>query len=112
MAKPIFTWYADLNAQRSVKPNVHKTSFGDGYEQRIAVGINNKPKKWNVRFTRDTSEANAILSFLETRGGLEAFTWTDPNNVTSDYVCREWSSNQKMFGVYEVAAVFEQVFEA
>ena len=31
-----FTWIASIGASLTVKPNVRKVSFGDGYEQRLA----------------------------------------------------------------------------
>ena len=111
MSKPVFTWSPDLGAQRSVKPNVMQTKFGDGYELRVPIGINSKPKTWGVTFTRDVITASAILDFLDARGGSEAFTWVDPMNVNSTYVCREWSSSQSDPGIYVVSATFEQVFE-
>lgn len=112
MAKPAFTWDADLGAQRSVKPSINQTKFGDGYELRVPIGINFKPKTWSVTFTRDLAVASAILNFLDARGGSEAFTWVDPMNVDSTYVCREWSSSQSERGIYTITATFEQVFES
>ncbi len=112
MAKEVFSWLPDIGAQQSVKPGVHSTKFGDGYEVRTPLGINNKPKKWSVRFSKGALEAQAILAFLESHGGSKSFTWTDPMGVIGNYVCREWSSSQKMTGIYEVTGSFEQVFEA
>lgn len=112
MSKPNFIWNADLGSQRSVKPSVNVTKFGDGYEVRTPTGINTKPKEWEVRFTRNVDEINAILAFLEARAGVEAFTWTDVTNTTATYVARSWSVSQKMFGIYELNTTFEQVFEA
>ena len=33
------------------EPRVRAVKFGDGYEQRIASGINNDPQKWSFAFT-------------------------------------------------------------
>lgn len=111
MSKPTFAWHPDLGAQQSMAPSVQQTKFGDGYELRVAKGINTTPRTWEVSFTRSQSEAGAILDFLEARAGLEAFVWTDPLNREGTYVCREWSGSQQAFGVYVVSATFEQVFE-
>lgn len=111
MARQIFTWSPDMGAQRSVKANVMQTKFGDGYEQRVAKGINTMPKSWQVTFSRVATVASDILAFLEARGGREAFDWVDPMDVTGTYVCREWRSTQQTRGVYVVTATFEQVFE-
>ena len=111
MSKPTFTWNPDLGADRDIKPSVKQIKFGDGYETRIPIGINTMPRKWTVTFTRAYPEANAIDSFLQTCAGVQSFLWTDPRNETNTYVCRDWKVRQQYFGVYQVTAVFEQVFE-
>lgn len=111
MSKPTFTWNPDLGAAQRITPLVTQTKFGDGYELRVAKGINTTPRTWKVSFTRSASEAQNILAFLEARAGMESFAWTDPMNKEGTYVCREWGGNQKAFGVYVVQATFEQVFE-
>lgn len=111
MSKPRFTWAPDLGAEQKMKPNIHQTKFGDGYELRVSTGINVSPKTWSVRFTKGRTEATEILDFLEARAGRESFEWTDPLDKEAVYVCREWSGSQQQFGVYVVTATFEQVFE-
>ncbi len=101
----------DLGAERSVKPSVSVIKFGDGYEQRVANGINFTPKVWSVSFTNAGPMVKEILAFLEGLGGLEAFSWTDPLDDTANYVCREWSSSRQGQGVYRINATFEQVYE-
>lgn len=111
MSKPIFTWKPDLGAQRKLKPNVTQTKFGDGYELRVAQGINTMPASWTATFTNPGPVTTDILAFLEARAGLESFIWIDPLNIQGVYVCREWSSAQSMLGLYQVSVTFEQVFE-
>lgn len=111
MSKPTFTWLPDLGAQLNQKSTAQPIKFGDGYEQRVASGINYKPKSWSLTFTKGASEAMDILTFLEARGGLESFSWTDPFDKEGTWVCREWNGAQQAFGVYAVSATFEQVFE-
>jgi phage-related protein len=111
VSKPNFQWPSDLGANRNIKPAVTQTKFGDGYELRAANGINFRPKVWKVQFTYLTPEAMQILDFLEARGGLESFTWTDPLDKVGTYVCREWDSVQDGFGMYDITGQFEQVFE-
>ena len=47
-----FTWIASIGASLTVKPNVRKVSFGDGYEQRLAYGINTQPEVWSLEVSR------------------------------------------------------------
>ena len=111
MSKPRFKWHPDLGAQSTTKASVNKTKFGDGYELRVAEGINYTPVSWNVKFSRPGQAAKDILAFLKARGGLESFVWTDPLGNEATYVCREWSGSQQVFGVYTISASFEQVYE-
>lgn len=111
MSKPAFIWNPDLGAERGIAPSVNQTKFGDGYELRVAKGLNFTPKSWRCQFSGAGPVAKDILAFLEARAGMEAFEWTDPLGDKATYVCREWSSSQQQMGVYVVSATFEQVFE-
>ncbi len=110
MPTPVFTWFPDAETQESIEPKVNLTKFGDGYEQRTSVGINNKPAKWSMKFTRGPEEALAIRTFLSARGGVEAFEWTNPFEELGKYVCRKWSLSRSA-GTVTVTCEFEQVFE-
>ena len=104
--------YAPQTASRSQQPRVRTAAFGDGYEQRVADGINTMPKRWTLSFTRPVVEADAILAFLVARAGVEAFDWTDPDGAAGKYVCREWSANLIGPVAKGINATFEQVFGA
>jgi phage-related protein len=110
MTKPVFTWNPDVGSQQDVKPNVNVTKFGDGYELRVAAGINNKPQSWSLKFERNYDICNAVVAFLKARGGVESFTWTNPLGETGTFVCRSYKTQQNV-GTMEVTATFEQVFE-
>lgn len=111
MSRSTFGWSPDLGAELRITPSVSQVKFGDGYELRVSNGINSTPRMWSVAFTRSTSEAMEILTFLQQMEGKAAFNWVDPTNQLGAYVCREWTSIQQAFGIYVVQAVFEQVFE-
>lgn len=110
----IFTWTPDFNAQVQIKPRVRAVSFGDGYQQRQADGINNVPQVWSLQWqNRDNTETAAIKSFLQTRAGVEAFDWTPPNEVTAiRVVCSEWTVSTVRYNLNNASATFTQVFEA
>ena len=72
-------------------PRVRVVRFGDGYEQRIAAGLNNQLRQWSVRFDRcDPRVAAAIVLFFRTRGGVEAFDWTNNRDEEVLVVCETW----------------------
>lgn len=108
-----FTYTPDFGAQSAYKPRVRVTRFGDGYEQRVADGINTTPATWPLKFAmRDDTERNGILAFLEARNGVEAFDWTPPFGGSAiRAVCRTWEWTPEKANLNTITATFEQVFE-
>jgi len=74
----------DKGFQRSSTPKVHTMTFGDGYEQRIADGINNLAQGMTVSFTtRPKAEIDDLVAFFESLGGVTKFRMTiDDTNGT------------------------------
>ncbi|RYD28929.1 MAG: phage tail protein [Lysobacteraceae bacterium] len=109
----IFTWTPEFGANRTVQPNVNVVKFGDGYENRIPIGVNFKGFTWNLQFeNRDAAEATAILQFLDLAGGVDAFDWTPPGLTKSyRFVCRQWSHTIQRANLYSIQASFERVYE-
>jgi len=75
-----FNTEVNINPDRGLKadskPRVLVANYGDGYEQRVAAGINNTPEVWNLTWkNRSAADANKIIGFLETQGGVTAFDW-------------------------------------
>ena len=94
------------------EPKVKSIKFGDGYEQRMADGINNDLIKISMSFDgRNTKEAMAILHFLESRSGKDFFFFTPPSpyNTRRKFVCRQFSSTLASQDVLNVSASFDQV---
>lgn len=107
-----FTYTPDFGAAVSHKPAVRAIKFGDGYEQRLAYGINTNPRSWDLRFaSRDNTEADGIMDFFEARGAVEAFDWTPPSGAAGKWVCREWSRSIDRYNLSTIQARFDQVFE-
>ena len=99
-------------AQKTSQPAVRKVQFGDGYSQRLTVGLNQNPKSWSL--TWEVSEANAdtIENFLDARGGAESFDWTPPDTATSyKWICGEWTKTIPYLNRATITASFIQVFE-
>ena len=108
----VFTWAPDTGASKVEKPAVTKISFGDGYQQRVAYGINTAPETWSVNFAnRDATEAAAISTFLESQNGVTSFLWTPPNDSQKTFVCPTWNVTVNKGNLYSISATFEQVFE-
>lgn len=103
----------DFGAQKKSQPRVRTVKFGDGYEQRLAYGVNTQPKIWTLRWSAaSNSNADAIETFLEARAGVEAFDWTPLQEATAyKFVCREWQREHQYADINTISATFEQVFE-
>ena len=107
-----FTYTPDNGCTLEEQPRVLLGKFGDGYEQRVGDGINLRPRKWSLTFnTRTDAEMSPILAFLRARNGVEAFDWTDPDGVAGKFVCRSWTRLPVRYGINNLSAVFEEVFE-
>lgn len=110
MAKTTFTWQPEWGSELAQKPDVNVTKFGDGYELRTPVGINNAPEKWTLKFTTSSQQYPAVLAFIRARGAVESFYWTTPLGETKLFVCRSWRMTRNK-GHHSISLDFEQVFE-
>ena len=108
-----FTFTPDFGASASIKPAVRSVSFGDGYAQRLAYGINTQPQSWSLNFTvRDADETAAIDAFLVEAGGKDWFYWTPPNTlVPLKFICSEWTRTIDNAVYSSISATFDQVFD-
>ena len=106
----------DKGFSRSNTPTIHSISFGDGFEQRIANGINNLPQTMAVTFnTRPKAEIDDLVAFFESLGGVSKFQMTidDTNGAeTIKVVCKTWNQTWDYDNFYSLSATFERVYEA
>lgn len=105
-----FDYQPAYGAQRSKTPRVRNASFGDGYQQRVADGINTQPATWNLTFNVTKADADAIESFFEGKGGVESFTWTPSGMSEVTVKCSDWSRSITSPNTATISATFMQVF--
>jgi len=103
----------DYGAQRVSQPITRTVQFGDGYQQRLQFGLNQNPRKWELKWTAKTnSVSDAIESFFDARKGTESFDWTPLDEATAlKWVCRSWNRTFDYPNINTITATFEQVFE-
>ena len=107
-----FAYTPSFDATEVSKPRVRKFSAGEGYEHRIRFGLNTNPKEWSLTFANRTdTERDAILAFLDARGGVESFDWTPPRGTAGKYVCEEWQTVLSNCNNNQIRATFSQKFE-
>jgi len=109
----------DKGFTRGNKPKVHVMSFGDGYEQRLADGINNLEQELSVSFsTRPKAEIDDLIAFFESLGGVTKFRFDieDSNagssTETIKCVCSDWQQTWAYDNFYSLTAKFRRVYEA
>lgn len=109
----------DKGLSSTETPKVLMASFGDGYEQRIANGINALDQKFSLSFkTRTKEEIDDIIAFFVAQKGVTAFNYvvSDSNvggsETTYKVVCDNWTKNYAYDNFYSATAKFRRVYEA
>ena len=109
----------DKSMARSTTPKVLLANFGDGYEQRLANGINSLRENYSVSFkTRTKEEIDDIVGYFDSLKGVTAFPFTIPDtNGTGDettikVVCDNYSISYDYDNFYSCSATFRRVYEA
>tara|TARA_R110000765_G_scaffold213444_1_gene318514 strand:- start:217 stop:600 length:384 start_codon:yes stop_codon:yes gene_type:complete len=102
-------------------PRVLVASFGDGYEQRIADGINTLNETYSLNFaTRLKEDIDDIVVFLDGKQGVSNFTLTlpDTNNTTRTgerdvkVITTNYSVTYDYDNFYSLSLSLKRVFEA
>lgn len=109
----------DRGFTRKNTAKIFRAEFGDGYEQRIANGINNLAQTLDVSFVnRPKDEIDDIVNFFESKNGVSAFTFriADTNDTNNEEAIKvyveEWSQTWKYDDYYDLKATFKRVYEA
>lgn len=97
----------------SKEPRTLRTQFGDGYQQRIADGINTQPATWNLTFNVVEADADVIEALFAGWRGVDAFTWTPPGTKSEiAVICTKWQRSYNSAHTATIAATFEEVFDS
>lgn len=108
----------DKGLNSSNTPRTFTVEFGDGYEQRVANGINALAQSFSVSFnTRPKAEIDDIIAFFVNKAAVTAFSFTyaDSNNsgeTTIKVVCENWSQSWDYDNFYSASATFRKVYES
>lgn len=104
-----FPWQMDMGATADSQYRVNKNQFGDGYEQRTSIGINNKTKHWSGTKTGPLDTViRPIEAFLDDHASVKPFLWTDPHGNTKQYTCAGASTPQRQGNFWQITLNFEQ----
>lgn len=110
MSNAVFNFPVDSGAREDVQFNSLTVSFGDGYEQEIGVGINNRKDQWDIGFKGTDAEVAPILAFFDAHGVPDTFLWSPPGRPQARYKTRGYSVTHQHAGIKSYTAVFVRTF--
>ena len=109
----------DRGMSKKNTPVIFQAKFGDGYQQRIANGINNLDQEIGVSFaTRTKAEIDDIVGFFESTNGITAFDFTfadtnaSGNEETVKVYVDSFEQKWEYDDYYTLTATFIRVYEA
>ncbi len=111
----------DKSMSKSTAPRVLTANFGDGYEQRIADGINSLNETYSLSFkTRAKADIDDIVLFLDSQKNVSKFLLTipDTNNTTRTgekdvkVVATNYSVTYDYENFYSLSLSLKRVYEA
>ena len=108
----------DKTMSRQTSPKRYVANFGDGYQQRIAQGLNPLDETYSVAFkTRPKAEIDDIVAFFDDKKGVTNFSFTIPdtngsgNETTIKVICEDYSISYDYDDYYSCTAQFKRVYE-
>ena len=104
---------ANNSITKTSAPSVRTVRFGDGYEQRTSLGLNQNPKRYSLTFEVSETDADTIETFLDARAADNAsFDFTPPGETSSSkFVCERWSKRIPYVNRATIEVSFREVFE-
>lgn len=109
----------DRSLKHSSKPRVLTAKFGDGYEQRLADGINNIEQTFTLAFNNRTDDdIDDIVAFFDAKKGVTSFDYTYPDTnagggeTTVKVVCDTYDTTFVNDEFSSCSATLRRVYEA
>ena len=99
--------------QKRSAPNTRSVRYGDGFESRFTMGLNQNPKTYNLTFEVSETDADTIETFLDARAADAAsFDFTPPGEGSSSkFICPQWTKSIPYLNRATIQATFIEKFE-
>lgn len=109
----------DKALTKKSKPKLLRAKFGDGYEQRIADGINTQQETYTLSFKRRPKDfIDDVGDYLASTNGVTSFNIALPKgNSGSGYfiikvVCEDFNINYEYDDYFTLTTTLKRVYEA
>lgn len=111
MSDRIFNWDTSFEGNSGTSTfNVLSSQFGDGYEQNVSVGINNKKGSWPFNRVAHESVIREIKTFFDDHKGSDSFLWESPMDGQIRVKTGEYQLVSRGGGLWQISTTFTQVF--
>ena len=107
----VFSWSPRVSSSGDTQPNVLSSQFGNGYSQRLPVGINNLAATWSVSFTGTETHLKPIQDFFIRHKGANHFLWSPPMAGQGAFITAGgWQLQPHGGKKFTLSTTFQQVF--
>jgi phage-related protein len=108
-----FTWSPRVNSSGETQASILSSQFGNGYSQRMSVGINNLASSWSVSFTGTEEYLEPIQDFFIRHKSTDHFLWTPPLAKQGAFITTGgWQLQPHGGRKFTLTTTFQQVFSA
>ena len=106
----------DKGVEERPSPRVHSARFGDGYEMRVADGINNIPREWSLGFNNRTKEdIDKLYKFFNQLASVDTCRLTVPHALDGEenvvVVIEQYKRSLVYDNYYALTCKAREVFE-
>jgi phage-related protein len=108
------TVVADRGLSRSATPRILVAKFGDGYEQRVADGVNPSDQNFSITFNnREAAKIYEIAAFFDAQTGkaFDLVVTDHSGDTTVKVVCEEYGITYISELFHSMSASFRRVYE-
>jgi phage-related protein len=100
------------DSKRKLDQRHMSVSYGDGYQQRAAIGLHSIYNMWDIQLHNLTlAERNTMDAFFMAHGMVQSFDWTPPNGTAGKWVFSSPLEETNTALVYHFNFSLLQVFE-
>lgn len=107
-----FSFVPTITSKGGSETKVLTANFGDGYNQRVADGLNSVGTTYELEWILNTTDAATMKSLFESKGGYDYILWTPNRGVTQyKWLCTKWDWDYAGPELERLTATFKRCFD-